>query len=317
MRAYKITRKRPAWVFVTVSLLSTLGCALTDSQLAEVKKFSTAAEGYPELVSTPIRQYGQLLVTARVYGTTSLDLTQDKDRKTAKDAFDAAKTMRANFAKLASKVKAHLGILDKYGEALIALTSDNMSKDLTKSAENLAEAIDKDIKVANDLRNAGQEEQLNLIGDAVSSAVSTVGGLYLKIRQTELTKTYVSKMQSNIPLITEVIDKDYSLKVCEPQKDLERDIWKAYIERAQAGKYPSYMDTRAAFDGMSDIADAYALCLAIAEKTKAYQKAHSALAGKLKEKHDLPEVIEEVSEFSKAMQAIKADYKAITAIDKK
>lgn len=317
MIGYESTSERTAWAFLTILLLSTVGCALTDSQLAEVRKFSTAADGYPELASTPIRQYGQLLVTPRLYSTTSLDLTQAADIETAKDAFDEAKTARGDFAKLANKVKAHLGILDKYSEALTALTSENLSKDLAQSAENLGKAIDKDIKVANDLRNARQEEQLNLIGDAVSSAVSTVGSWYLKIRQTELTKAYVSKMQSNIRLITDVIDKDYSPKVCAPQKELGRDIWDGYIKRAQVKKYPSYSDTRAAFDGMSDIADAYALCSAIVERTKAYREAHSALADKLKEKHDLSEMIQEVSEFSKAMQALKGDYKTITAIDKK
>jgi len=296
---------------------SATGCVLTDSQLAEVKKFSTASQGYADVASEPIRQYGQLLVTPRLYDTTILDFNNTEDLKVAKDAFDAVKSDRDKFAALAKKLKGHLGVLDKYSEALTALTSEDLSKEVTKSAEDLGKAIDKDIKAVNGIRKAQGQAELSLIGEAVSSAVSTIGGWYLKVRQTELTKAYVDKMEPNISLIFEVIENEYSPKVCGQQKDLSKRIWEGFKKRAQASKIPSYSDTRAAFDGITAVSDAYALCTSVVENTIAYKGAHTALQTKLKDKVDLKEAIKEVSDFGKGMKALKDDYKTITAIDKK
>lgn len=75
------SRETSTGICIIFVLGITTGCVLTKSQLAEVKKFATASQGYDEVVSAPIHQYGQLLVVPRLYATTIVNYNEAADRK--------------------------------------------------------------------------------------------------------------------------------------------------------------------------------------------------------------------------------------------
>lgn len=298
---------------VAVVLVAGLaGCAvLTDSQVAEVRRFAEATEDYSDLPGNVVRAYG---VLARDIELLALSRRQfdvknargEIDPEPANEAWDAigkAYALEQEFSAVGKQMDAALTVLRTYSAVLTSLTSDEYTDALGEQAARLGRSLDDATESYN--KSFKPAQPLASVGAAIAGVIRGAGGLYIRHRQAVALRDTVAAAQ---PLVDGLMDQ-VGLIARNQQAD-----FKNAEERRLAGQFKSvaintgrlpvttlervYGDLVAARVGRQ-------LAERVEHSAATYQRAHRELVNNTRRRANLGAVIAEIEALQQEIKAAK------------
>lgn len=204
------TTRSPNLAFCHLVLLSTSilsGCGLTKAQLAATQSFAKASKSYPSAPAAVITTYADVYIAREAFDTSTVRGAGEVWKMSGQ----AVETYGSEQSD-AKQLGAGLQIVSQYGDLLTKLSSSDFSQADEKAAGSLSTTIDNSVKEYN--KEFGKSAPS--IGKYVATGVDAIGEIYIRKRQAEELKWYVSEAE---PMV-ETLTKDTDLNLSNFQKDL-------------------------------------------------------------------------------------------------
>lgn len=293
------------------------GCgALTRSQVNEVAAFARAAEDYGVLPGEPIRVYGRVAATDRLFIVSSRNFEAPDARAEAVAEVRKAYALPASFARIADEADAALSVLDTYAAALVVLSSDRFTEALEATAGELSTSLDRAITTYNHkFRQPRGQENLKLVGASVAAAVQTSGSLFIRARQHRYLKAYVADAEESVGALTQAIEWLMlgRASAANPRQGVE-----AHLEQlgrrledtfetaaGRVGVLP--LATVITFgDTLHELEAARELCRRAAAAAVAYRAAHARLRDALTERRTIAVRLQEIDSLRAEIESARA-----------
>ncbi|MGO9061686.1 MAG: hypothetical protein ACLQU2_30580, partial [Candidatus Binataceae bacterium] len=177
------------------------GCGLTKAQLTATQSFAKAAKSYPSAPAGIVTAYANVYVAREAFDISTV--------RGAPGVWQMSGQAADTFASAQSDAKQlsdSLQILTQYGDLLTKLSSSDFSVADEKAAGSLSGSIDKGITQYN--KSFGKK--VPSVGKYVAVGVEALGELYIRKRQAEALKWYVSQAEPVIEELTADINSNLS-----------------------------------------------------------------------------------------------------------
>jgi hypothetical protein len=283
-------------LLLAIGLALFSGCAvLTKSQVKEVNAFAEASKKYGDLPGGPIRAYGDARRADRLLNVSARDYSDEKAQKQGWEEIVKANELEDSYKSAADEVDATLDVLNTYSDLLVVLSSDQFTDSLDASAKSLGDAMDKAVNTYNQTVLTPQgKPDLGLIGKPVAAAVRGAGGIWLRHRQAEYLKRYVTAAQPIIQSVTLQIQDLMTNTMTGYFDKLEARTSKDFITAVGRAKRISFETAESMADAQRQISAARELCVSAAQAAHNYALAHTKLFEALKRRQTLKTQIEEI-----------------------
>lgn len=177
---------------IVLSALAPAGCAsLSQSQIEEVGAFGKAAKAYTALPSASINGYVDVLRGRRTATTANRPIANELQAEAGWERIVSTGAMEREIRSLATQTDASLQIVQKYGQLLVNLTSDQFNKDFEKESKELGNQLDRAIETFNTINGRDDTNKIGPVGEAVTKAVTGIGKIWISHRQAKYIKAAV------------------------------------------------------------------------------------------------------------------------------
>jgi len=296
----KFSRKSYLLIIFLSFLLTGCVSLLTQSQITEIKKFSTASGSYSEYPGAVIKEHADLSFHNQLTIASSA-----ADGETAFKSIEKGLKKKDRFIKLGERADKACSILRSYSSILDKLSSDQYSNDTQASLEKLGKSMDNSIKDYNKITNSS----LSAFGGIIAASLRGIGSMYIKSRQHKAIKTAVKQADPLIEEITKSIVEllnTYSgpegLEIIKAERD---DLKNWYVGSGYKQPLTTAIWVASELESTNDL-------LSLVEKSKkaasTLRKAHRTLLSKIDKKIDLKdsiEIIETLIDEVKAARDLK------------
>lgn len=283
-------------IFLTVCLSGCVGL-LTESQVAEIKKFSAASGAYSEYPGAVIHTHAQLSLNNQLANASS-----SVDGQNAFGLIEKGMKKYKKLTDLEKRADTACRILRSYSGILEKLSSDSYSEDTQADIEKLGIQLDRSVSDYNKLSG----KSFDLFGGSVAAILKGAGSVYIKTRQHKAIKQAVTDADPVIGEITTSIIKlldTYAGKNSLEILKAERDDLQTWYETAG---YKQPVSTAIWMESVLETIDSV-IVLVDRSKTAAekLKEAHKVLLTRIDKKMDLKETVKVIETLADEVEAAK------------
>jgi hypothetical protein len=294
------------------------GCAvLTESQVAEVKRFAKASEGYSQLPGSMVIAYRSLQTQRDLMRLASIDFAKkdsegNPDPKLAADAWTSlieAYERDQTAKSTAAQMDDALSVLSDYSDLLSSLVSDQFSEDLGKSAVTLGKELDEAAKAYNE--KWPQATKLPAIGGLIGGLVRGAGGIYIRSQQAKILRDSIKEAQ---PLVDALLGEVSSLaaRMKDDFANMESQHLRARFEAMAMGSgHLGLGSLQRSYDNIAAARAGQTLSSRVGAAADTYRKAHERLVEETRTRKTLAGLIEQVETLQKEVKAAQKIRKEI------
>ncbi len=186
-------------VLCLVFTLTASGCAvLTPSQVAEVREFAKGTKKFYTLPGDVITAYRDIRKEGIMLALATNTYVDKESANYAWENILNAREFSSELTAQAEKLNKSLGIMDRYAQLLLLLSSDEFRDEFGKSTLQLSRALDKGVQEYNEIYT----KDFKQIGSSAAGIIGGIGGIYIRRKQAKLLKLYVQEADSMIKVLT-------------------------------------------------------------------------------------------------------------------
>jgi len=280
---------------------------LTKPQVTAVLDFRTATKKYSALPGSVLRAYEEIHSADTLFTAST---AEGKDAKLSLAVVKRSLATSDELGKKAAQVDKAVDVLVTYSMALGQLASDDQLEALDSDAGDLGKALDGSIAEYNKLTHA--TESINPFGAAAATAVRSLGGILVRVKQAEYLQRFV---QGADPMVQKLA-KDLAGLMQELGSEGPGCACFSAEKLKLEANFLSYFSLRPGFMNHGDV-EAFASWMAKADARKKLAamveasstrlgKAHTALAAAVKPDGSLKGRLEELRSLSEQIKAAQS-----------
>ncbi|MBC2705016.1 hypothetical protein [Desulfobacula sp.] len=275
------------------------GCVglLTESQVTEIKKFSSASNSYSDYPGAVINSHADLSFHNQLTNASS-----SVDGKNAFGFIEKGIEKHKRLTGLEKRTDNACGILRSYSAILDKLSSDTYTADTQASLEKLGSQLDHSIQEYNEI----SKSSLTTFGSLIAATLRGVSSIYIKNRQHKAIKMAVTEADPAIEEIMNAITELLEMYAGENSLDIiqaEKDDLQTWYETS------GYKQPLSTAIWVAEELERIESVLILVEKSKNaavnLQKAHKILITKIEKKTDLKDTIEIIETLVEEVEAAK------------
>ncbi|WP_373057581.1 hypothetical protein [Zunongwangia sp. H14] len=285
------------------------GCSsLSKSQIETVQQFGEVTSNFSAYPSAIMEELAEIRLKRGLYYASTLT-----DPMRHLDELDSIYSQKKYDYKVSEKIDVTFRVLDKYAQSLVLLSSGDYTANLQNNAAEFGVGMDSLVNLYNVKSNA--EKLPAGIGEALGKIVGFSGDRYIKVKQSEKIKEYVTKADTLVLIMTsnllEYLESSNLEELISYEEKMIRRNYLTYLQLTDTGTFESqreYLDLKSNLDAAKDLK---ALTI---QSTKDLQAAHKELVQVVQKKQKLHSTIKElrvfyqqVAEIRETLNALKKD----------
>ncbi|MDT0644311.1 hypothetical protein RM553_15845 [Zunongwangia sp. F363] len=296
--------KKAIFLFLLCMLLYSCS-TLSKSQIESVHQFGEVTSNFSAYPSAIMNELAKIRVKRGLYYASTLT---DPERHL--NELDSIYSQKKYDYEVSEKIDITFRVIDKYAQSLILLSSEDYTASLQSHVGEIGVGMDSLVSLYNTKNNTR-----NLppgIGEALGNIVSYGGGRYIRGKQAEKIKEYVTKADTLIAVMTtnllEYLESSNLQELISYEQSMIRRNYLTYLQLTEVNTFESqrdYLDLKSSLDAAKD------LRVQTIQATKDLKAAHDELVEVLHKKQKLERTISELQVFYQQVKNLQQTLNAL------